>query len=487
MIKNKLVFLLVIIIIMSYLISCRPTPNSEIVVTNGNNLDNSIIQMTSSEKYIAPASWIETINSDKTIFKISINASIRTPDIDKYFISSIKQRSYSQDDVDNIIGKLLKGEPLYEISNIKTKEEIEEKILYWKALLADKNNTDPEHYNDYESEYNIEINKLEDQLDDAPVSYERKLLDTNINNADTKLPQGDVIISDNLEGEEREGAEADATKLEDMLANVTFKRIMGEAFINPIYSTQITFTIDSKNSIFQYNNAPGGIKESGIDAENYAPISMQMTYEEAADLARELVVGMGINYMDIACAEIGIKNYEVHNMDDKSNPPQCYIFYFKRYIDGVPETYEQTTSSDSGGYAPSNFFEYLRIDIDDSGVLFIKWVAPTEYIGMQYDNVQLLPFEDIKSIFREQIFIRNEWNDNLVTEREIVIDRIQLGLVRIAQKNEDEEYLLVPAWDFFGNCIETSEDGIMKTNEIAKSFLTINAIDGSIIDRSLGY
>ena len=66
------------------------------------------------------------------------------------------------------------------------------------------------------------------------------------------------------------------------------------------------------------------------------------------------------------------------------------------------------------------------------------------------------------------------------------ITTVQLGLVNIAEENA-ETGLLVPAWTFLGyEHIESPyENDDFGTNGL-QPFLTINAIDGSLIDREGG-
>ena len=50
--------------------------------------------------------------------------------------------------------------------------------------------------------------------------------------------------------------------------------------------------------------------------------------------------------------------------------------------------------------------------------------------------------------------------------------------------------MLVPVWDFFGNYERTLNEGegpADKDTERYNSLLTINAVDGTVIDRGLGY
>ena len=56
-----------------------------------------------------------------------------------------------------------------------------------------------------------------------------------------------------------------------------------------------------------------------------------------------------------------------------------------------------------------------------------------------------------------------------------------------APASDPKNGILVPAWDFFGG-FESTYEGVTSINNMTyQSYLTINAIDGSIIDRNLGY
>ena len=64
----------------------------------------------------------------------------------------------------------------------------------------------------------------------------------------------------------------------------------------------------------------------------------------------------------------------------------------------------------------------------------------------------------------------------------INIDSVKLRYTRISEKDSFDTGLLVPVWDFIGT--KTDQYG----NEVHGAILmSINAIDGSVIDRNLGY
>jgi hypothetical protein len=133
--------------------------------------------------------------------------------------------------------------------------------------------------------------------------------------------------------------------------------------------------------------------------------------------------------------------------------------------------------------------EKLEISIDKTGVIGFEWINPVRVNQVINNNVEILPFEQIKNTFSKQILINNAYREEGNTESvEININRITLGLVKIAKKNSDE-YMYVPAWDFFGTITEEYIDdmGSYTDDRYGISFMTINAIDGTIIDRNLGY
>ena len=110
------------------------------------------------------------------------------------------------------------------------------------------------------------------------------------------------------------------------------------------------------------------------------------------------------------------------------------------------------------------------------------------------DETDLLPFDKIRAIFEKMVtIVGNNVDFNSVFDAsggvEYHITEVRLGLVSISEHNSDN-ILLVPAWDFLGyERGRISADvnwGTRSTNKL-EPFLTINAIDGSIIDRSLGY
>jgi hypothetical protein len=275
------------------------------------------------------------------------------------------------------------------------------------------------------------------------------------------------------------------------------------------------------------NTDPGG----GFDQfDNWnitgdEPTTLGISREEAVAQAKQLLSDLGVTDMDIAAIAPGIIGGG--EGEDVSANPQCYIIYFTRTVQGVPTTF--TSISGTGiavnpedimnGNIPPDFrppWEYERITVcvDDSGIAEFEWYSPVSLLGNVTDNATLMPFEQLKQSFGQQMF--NRYTDvgdmKGLLSRTYHVEHITLGLTRVASKDNLDEYLLMPVWNFFGSIQDRYDvDAVMEQfsgqdaetlEQVRKdyeemndkitpvdydSFITLSAIDGSVIDLNLGY
>ena len=64
------------------------------------------------------------------------------------------------------------------------------------------------------------------------------------------------------------------------------------------------------------------------------------------------------------------------------------------------------------------------------------------------------------------------------------ITDIRLGYLRVMRPDQPDTLTLIPVWDFYGS---VTFNGSYVQNWACHSWLTINAIDGTVIDRQYGY
>jgi len=73
------------------------------------------------------------------------------------------------------------------------------------------------------------------------------------------------------------------------------------------------------------------------------------------------------------------------------------------------------------------------------------------------------------------------------TTSKIEISRIELGLMRVLEPNSLDTGVIIPVWDFYGKNHGEMDGENWILDDPNEPYLTVNAIDGSVIDRGAGY
>ena len=117
--------------------------------------------------------------------------------------------------------------------------------------------------------------------------------------------------------------------------------------------------------------------------------------------------------------------------------------------------------------------------MNDDGIVGMRWEAPYSILGNVTEDSSLIPFSEVEKIFEKMIAVKYANTQSI-----IAIENIRFGYARVAEQNQSGSALLVPAWDFFGTI---SDFNGISLSDYGTSLITINAIDGSIIDLARGY
>ena len=125
------------------------------------------------------------------------------------------------------------------------------------------------------------------------------------------------------------------------------------------------------------------------------------------------------------------------------------------------------------------------IDINDTGIVGFYYICPIEVTDTVVEDTQLKSFDEIKSIFEEMIIIKYGTEDKSCWEA-LRVDNVVLRYIRISEADNFDSGLLVPVWDFIG-LRGTGQDSEVSYMDSQRTLMSINAIDGSIIDYELGY
>ena len=229
-----------------------------------------------------------------------------------------------------------------------------------------------------------------------------------------------------------------------------------------------------------------GIETSTPKTEDVSLAPTTITLEEAVSMADAFLDAVGIDEFEYYT---GGKYKEMCYFDAENVKYNTYyILQYMRNMDGAFVNFDLTSKHEEGWIGDSYVkkfwpLESIEFRINDDGIVAFNYNAPLTVTDTVVEQAAIKPFEEVKNTFEKMVMVDNaseeggpDWN--------IQIDRVILGYARVSEADSYDTGLLVPVWDFKGSMKDQfGMDWEMRYGSI----LTINAIDGSIIDRSIGY
>lgn len=215
-----------------------------------------------------------------------------------------------------------------------------------------------------------------------------------------------------------------------------------------------------------------------------------LTVDGATDMANAFMAEMAPDYaMRITAATHG---ESISNTRAQEHQATAYVFGYTRDVGGVPITYvsHEITEADfvDTPMAPAPGQELISLVIHDKKIVSFLWKDPYQIGEVVQPSAALLPFEQIMRIFgsvaplavqRTEIEDRQGSGD----ENGMKISEIRLGYMPVLKKDDPNQWELRPVWDFMGVRIHP----LGNIDWPCYSLLTIDAVDGTIIDRNYGY
>lgn len=145
----------------------------------------------------------------------------------------------------------------------------------------------------------------------------------------------------------------------------------------------------------------------------------------------------------------------------------CQAFLGKEFTN-----WAKNTTQEEEGFVLPRIQETTGFIVTDDGVAYAYILNPMETQACLAENVKLLDFAQIQS--QAEIQMTNLYADqgSEKLHRKYNATIVELNYATMQAPDQDGEYTMVPVWDF-------------RHNE--KVLVTINAIDGSVFDRTKGY
>ena len=464
------------------------------------------------EVLCACPTW-STENNDYGFRITAQDCPILLPELTAVPVVEAAQRSFTQKDIDAVAAAMFPADTVWYPEVLWTKEEMAEQM---QELMDEIANRDPQkdkewHRND--KYYDDKLAMYKERYDEAPYAADVVPITLAINDCqkDYRLDQkGKLYPGVNVEA-----------------------RMNGEHW-----------TLNARTDI----NDPYGVSLVASRCDGYmdqqqpldAPYGVQMTREEAIEKATAFVQTVtGSNEYSVCyCAPLmAHPNFE--NEDGEilaASLPDRYSQWglvLMRTFNGCPSAYASEEVGGSMDSAVSQPVQYERMELhmDDRDVSYFRWNTPMEVTGVVSSNARLISCDEAARNAMSSIAAR--WKYTVENDRKngreltVYINRVTFGLWRIAKKNGGFYY--VPVYHFFsdGTNVDWKEYvdddprsgsadmlGISRSSTYRERFLkclekeenyymlqafcrvfggeywggvTVNALDGTIIDKDKGY
>lgn len=382
--------------------------------------------------------------------------------------ATVEPREFNQEDVDNLLKVFLKGEPLY--SHVQTKQELQGHLDY---INSPDWTSDPGK-----------------PSDPASLEARRKELNAWYTAEIAKAPEEKPILHGFSDSDDP-------------------KRIGGTATVDGI-----------KWEVSIRNDIDGGWTAAYIERTDYKyrDYSIQLP-----DASKEESIARGNALMQA----LGLQNFVLTDAQQWSvelpGDNGIWRLYYAPTVNGFPiagARQDITQTHDGTVYQDYQYWDYackdsenpdtvswylenILLDVGKDGVLCFAWTAPSTQPVVQQPQSALLPFEEIASIAntmlpevivgpKETPLTQLDQYNGFDTRMDVDITKVSLSLMRIRDKGSLQG-TIVPVWDFWGtsdwydaepNAYGYQEKGM---NYEYQPMLTLNAVDGTVVDRQLGY
>ena len=467
---KKMMNLFVAFALIISLTGCQKTPESPIVVGKdyeeminqallGQPTDDSIAeQIKAMEKYTLETPLTNAVGN----VEVYVDADVVVPDSSKMTTVKVSRHSFTKEECVKYIQTLFNGQKTYsgQVSVAKPKllKRIEDAQMELQEAIEQGDEKMIELCQETLDKYQRELESYGegDGLVETPVEF--TIYKENYN--EEKM----YLVSDGSDGIYRsiKIRNHDEFKTYELIYNVSKD---GYPEISEVYNMTMESELNfGTEMIGNPNDLPELIKSE----------------EDAISDANQMLSDLGIH--DFSAKDIDIVFGRINDKVQKA-----YRISFTRTISGVSFNYNSIglSSGDAvddgkGGKTPIWGSETVSFIVTDDGVVQFEISNPLEVHEIVTEYTKMKDFESIMDIFKKMILIVHA-NVPEGEIRKMEIDRIELGLMRVLEPNSLDTGVVIPVWDFYGRLkVEDYEDH-------DKIYLTINAIDGSIIDRRLGY
>lgn len=466
---KKIIFILIAVFLMAVPLSaCQESPKSDIVVQKGSETKEAAPDSSGSiSKYSAPSDWKEDISYDKSVLKIKMDAPIDVPSAQKLPSYECKDAEFSQGTLDSIISEFFGNAPIYDANAPQSKAEIQQQILDLELDIQKAENGEPDTNGnpiadpDFLKDW---VKELKEDIKKAPDSVEKSQIDTNIS-----------ALKPDKFGTLGFYGKADVPGKGTWLINLMLQ--------NP--KTSGSGINISHDKLYLLDT-----KDNEEENKDKSP-----TKDEAAEMAEALLKQLGITNMHLFSADFAKQT--TGGGDAEASNTYGYNLTFVRDVDGItcldrtmhaapPSSTQSSIGSDTRQYSRMAAPESIEIGITKNGIDHFDWTGHYDLGTKITDNVDLVPFDQIKEAFKKDMLFTYSYLDDpgIVKDMKepekyqtMYVYKIKLGYAVTAVKNDPNNMMLTPVWNFYSYWVD--KNGIKEYDW--QPCMSINATDGSVL------
>ena len=495
------------------LTGCAENPDSDIVVhkdmekliDEAQHTDESKAEIADLQQY---DHYTADIKNDSLNVTVRADAVVDIPQAEKLSVFRVKQHTFTDADIEPFRQAFFGDAELYDgfLMSQETKADLEPQIANCRERLDEVTAREPktdDEAHDREimmQEWQKELNALQERYEAAAFEPELVPTDGKLLNAAEQLASGKNLSywqwQTDLgckEAVEMRTADGHASLYVQNNPNYSNSMVFSKTPVGTEYMT----VLGGGHYIENAKKKPGSdvpLLDGGLDPnETLTPIpddSAELSQEDAQRQAEDFLHRVGLD--EFAFCEGGKFQVflDLRAKDGTNYKQTCWILHYYRSFDGV--MLDQASGMKyAEGWEGDDFRkqlwpgEMIEFMINDTGIVGFCWNAPLEITETVVDHAALKPFDTVTSTFEQMIPMTGATNDPEHTGADINIDRVTLTYSRISEKDSFDTGLVVPVWGFRGTRKEVVEGNGMDSYYYTQ--MAINAIDGSVIDASLGY
>jgi dsDNA-binding SOS-regulon protein len=455
-----------------FMTACQPTPEREVVINKNEGVFEEALKATQTstpEQKASPTAEPENDNDSerwKDYFekydgklKFTIDAEIITYDAQSYPVAKIKPYYVPIEQANKIIEVLYGTLDVSLATSVKTKDEIQEMISQLELEIKE---CDKEKEAERYGLMKDSLKELYELLEATP--------ETGENNKYSG--EYDVFITD--------GSEQRSIMLRE-----NSKSLCLYMTINPRKGNGYTLDIEFGNMGREYRAYTD--ENTGKISFDENPVLKTDEAKDARMAADEFLADIGIENMVLSDMQMRIYN-------DAAGETNSYAMHYSKVFPGtaipILSNYGGLASTMDAEYMDVFNPERMMVEIRGDEIIGFEWYSAYEIESILNENIELLPFEEIMANAQSQLAVKYADVNDSDAGTHFYVDKVELSYVVQPIKDTVYEYMLVPAWSFYGG-YDYGEgrdfgNGVIKEGRYIfhNSLLSVNAVDGTVISKN---